>query len=214
MQGVQLFHLSAVNATCDLAHYNECADTLQHHGEDCSEAGGGAPEDVRRCLDFFFGGDNVTEYCCPCIVFYSQVKRHAKWSRSIVFFKKEMAHSSPRPFSEVRLAKPWARLHGRRARAGAAPFAAAVGCVHLYGRPVAQRRRRRQPGRHHDRRAGNGYLQLGRGEQHSRLVPRPCSVGRAVGLVVGDTAILLHRPSPFDVSIVMERGDGEGVSAK
>jgi hypothetical protein len=58
------------NATCDLAHYEECADTLQQHGKDCSQAG--APEDVRRCLDFFFGGTNQTEYCCPCITFYAE----------------------------------------------------------------------------------------------------------------------------------------------
>ena len=63
---------SPVNDTCDLPHYNECADTLQQHGKDCSQAGGGQPEDVRRCLDFFFGGENVTEYCCPCVLFYAQ----------------------------------------------------------------------------------------------------------------------------------------------
>jgi hypothetical protein len=57
---------------CDLAHYNECADTLQQHGADCAQAGGGAPAEVRRCLDFFFGGDNATEYCCPCVLFYAQ----------------------------------------------------------------------------------------------------------------------------------------------
>ena len=61
-----------INATCDLAHYEACAGTLEQHGKDCSQAGGGKPDEVRRCLDFFFGGNNVTEYCCPCILFYSQ----------------------------------------------------------------------------------------------------------------------------------------------
>lgn len=72
--GTQLYHVprDPVNATCDLAHYEECADTLEQHGKDCSQAGGGQPEDVRRCLDFFFGGDNATEYCCPCVLFYAQ----------------------------------------------------------------------------------------------------------------------------------------------
>lgn len=73
----QLYHISRppVNATCDLAHYEECADTLEQHGEDCAQAGGGQPDDVRRCLDFFFGGNNVTEYCCPCVLFYAQKYR-------------------------------------------------------------------------------------------------------------------------------------------
>eukprot|EP01048_Picozoa_sp_COSAG05_P019995 COSAG05_NODE_3288_length_2175_cov_1.331888_2_plen_327_part_00 len=67
----QLYHLPPVNATCDLAHYEECAAPLQQYGKECSQAGGGAPDEVRRCLDFFFGGPNATEYCCPCIIFYA-----------------------------------------------------------------------------------------------------------------------------------------------
>lgn len=67
-----LYHLPPVNATCDLARYEKCGATLQQYGKQCSQAGSGAPDEVRRCLDFFFGGSNETEYCCPCIIFYAE----------------------------------------------------------------------------------------------------------------------------------------------
>lgn len=95
------------NATCDLAHYEECADTLQQHGKDCSQAGGGALEDVRRCLDFFFGGANQTEYCCPCIIFYAE-----KYSLPALGPACTAGPAPPRPMNCANMGGSWQNAMG------------------------------------------------------------------------------------------------------
>ena len=55
--------------TCDLDRYNVCGAPLEQYGAEC--AAEPTPEAVRKCLDFFFGGDKIVIYCCPCIQFYA-----------------------------------------------------------------------------------------------------------------------------------------------
>eukprot|EP00729_Bicosta_minor_P003032 gene3031-15422_t len=54
-------------ATCDLDRYNQCSVPLEQYGAESEPT----PVAVRKCLDFFFGGDKIVEYCCPCILFYA-----------------------------------------------------------------------------------------------------------------------------------------------
>jgi len=60
---------TATPGTCDLDHYNVCAESLEQHAAECAGAGAGAK--VQSCLGFFFGGDETVQYCRPCIEFYA-----------------------------------------------------------------------------------------------------------------------------------------------
>lgn len=66
---VERARLKDAAPTCDLDRYNVCSAPLEQYGAEC--AAEPTPEGVRKCLDFFFGGDKIVIYCCPCIQFYA-----------------------------------------------------------------------------------------------------------------------------------------------
>jgi hypothetical protein len=55
---------------CDLDHYNTCHKPLEQYGPECAKEADAAK--VKACLGFFFGGNEVVEYCCPCIHVYAE----------------------------------------------------------------------------------------------------------------------------------------------
>lgn len=53
---------------CYMGFMLTCAIPMTRDIEGAAEP---TPVAVRKCLDFFFGGDKIVEYCCPCILFYA-----------------------------------------------------------------------------------------------------------------------------------------------